>query len=240
MDRGAWWVIVLGFAKSRTWLSFYIVVGGSRSVWISQPCLTAEHTGSRTSPERLAWIVWSLKIHDAPGAASITQKSTNPKCGGLEWQGYFLDYFPKVDLIAMIHLGVHMVFRRGYTEKLHLRQYSVLFDSSRRRKIPRAWADCRPLGKKSGVRVHICHWTRLRLRPQHFILGKKKGWNFKVDKRNILKMKILWCSWVPHKHSETNNWSSHSQALRSPPDFCSYSIPSSGAISVAELVTQGR
>ena len=113
MGRGAWWVIVLGFAKSRTWLSFYIVVGGSRSVWISQPCLTAEHTGSRTSPERLAWIVWSLKIHDATGAASITQKSTNPKCGGLEWQGYFLDYFPKVDLIAMIHLGVHMVFRRG-------------------------------------------------------------------------------------------------------------------------------
>ena len=147
----------------------------------------------------------------------LPPKSTNPKCGGLEWQGYFLDYFPKVDLIAMIHLGVHMVFRRGTLKSYtwdNTQSSSIALREERFLELgPTVW----PLGKKSGVHVHVCHWTRLRLKPQHFTLGKKKGWNFKVGKGNILKMKILWCSWIPHKHSETEKWSSHSkpsEALR--------------------------
>lgn len=161
--------------------------------------------------------MWSLKIRDATGAASTTQKSTNPKCRGLEWQGYFLDYFPKVDLIAMIHLGVHVVFRRGTLKSCTWDNTQSSSMAPGEERFHPVGLTVLPLGKKSGVPVHICHWIRLRLRPQHFTLGKKKGWNFKVCKGNILKMKMLRCSWVPHKHSETKKWSSHSkpsEALR--------------------------
>lgn len=151
---------------------------------MNKPALSNGWAHWRAGPvQRLAWIVWSLKIHDAPGAASITQKSTNPKCGGLEWQGLFPWLFSQGWSYSHDSSWSTYGFLGGDTLK------SYTWDSTQSSLI--ALGEERflelgltvgPWGKKSGVRVHICHWTRLRLRPQHFILGKKEGWNFKVDR----------------------------------------------------------
>ena len=239
MDRGAWWVIVLGFAKSWTWLSFYIVVGGSQSVRISHPCLTAEHTGSRTSPERLGWIVWSLKIHDATGAASTTQKSTNPKCGGLEWQGYFLDYFLKVDLTAMIHLGVHMVFRRGTLK-------SYTWDNTQSSSIALGEERFLELGLTAGPLGRSLVFVSIS------VTGQGSDWGLSISLWARRKGKIskwargIFWKWrffgVLESPINTVEWKSDrpTQSPEKPQDFRSCSSPSSAAISVAELVTQGR
>ena len=162
--------------KSRTWLSFYIVVGGSQSVRISQPCLTVEHTGSRTSPERLVWIVWSLKIRYATDAAST--KVYQPKVWRLGMTRLFPWLFSQGWSYSHDSSWSPYGFQEGYTEKLHLRQYSVLFDSSKRRKIPRAWADCLAPGEEVWCSCPCLSLDKAQIEASAFHSGQEERVKF--------------------------------------------------------------
>lgn len=69
-------------------------------------------------------------------------------------------------------------FQEGYPEKLHLRQYSVLFDSSKRRKIPRAWADCLAPGEEVWCSCPCLSLDKAQIEASAFHSGQEERVKF--------------------------------------------------------------